>query len=155
MLEFKSVDIAKDPADIQSVIRDMSVGENTRYLSSGAGSHLFIIDESTGRLFNEHFSTGAQTANLYRSHKAPPDLDSIPTDGFKIDTRANNLAGTFIITLWINGVLDSTIVDLNIEPSVINTWEGSTSAPILLPLINSKEKLLKRVESANKIPDSS
>ncbi len=107
-----------------STVRAMALGADEAWNTYGSG--VWTIVWSAGDQYLTRVSGGATTGQARRSHKVEPDLVSCPANAFSIDTFANSLAGSLTLTVYINGVADTNMNGVSIEPSVINTWETKT-----------------------------
>lgn len=104
-------------------ISDLSTGWIT--LVSGAG--LFYTTDD--RLYYGVVGNG-DTGTLSKEFVIPADFTSFPANAFKIDIRANNIGGGagLTVSIYKNGVVDTTINGLSLVPGTTNSWENKTSS---------------------------
>jgi hypothetical protein len=71
-----------------------------------------------------------QTTTAYIKFKIPEDFVAFQSNAFSIDTRRQGVNPTTKVTWYKNGVVDSTINNLEHKATATNdTWETKTSTP--------------------------
>ena len=79
----------------------------------------------------ERYIGGSNKTNTsYYYFKIPEDFVSFPTNAFGIDTRRTGSNPDLRVTMYKNGVVDSTIDDISLKATAINdTWENKRATP--------------------------
>ncbi len=107
---------------------------STDWITIFAGATLTYI--TNDRLYYNVTGNGS-TGTLAKEYIIPADFTSFPANSFSVDIRADNIGGSagVYVSVYKNGVVDSTLNNLLLISSTINVWEkitasfGSTYAP--------------------------
>jgi len=93
------------------------------------GVGLIGWDYIGNRLAIRHRGTGDATVGIFRGEKIlPADFTGFPSTPLDIYVRRNAVT-TITITMYKNGVADSTINGTDITPTAADTWEKKTLTP--------------------------